>query len=449
MSLEIKLDAIDKSVLDDLDRVAEKLERAGIAAKEARRKAREKIPATPSTPPTGPRSRLQDVLDWADESKSVGPLPYGQSRDLDDRVRRAWSSVARSEGVKRPFAPPPIEKPEKTTLDRIKDAVFSTRFGVGDDGKMSIMPLIGRTLQAFSGGKFATELTAITIALAAFNRAVSEGTEIVQKNSSGLAASGYSSSYGRGSAAAFFSGTDINSSANSLGERLRAGGIGASMMRSKGIVDYGPYTIDKVSNLTRAINVLAGIQDKSYRVMIARDLGLDAYLRLADASTGAREMALRAGSINATTNYERMVDSGKSAFDTVATATKDRFLTDLATRVNGLVSNPFQAASSMLTGNFRDAAMFAGMSGAQVLNPLDIGGGIGRWINELLASQLQGNSTAEKQIGATNELIRTMKDGNEILKGGIRSGGSTPAGWSYAMWEEGVKTRGNDLGSFK
>lgn len=61
------------------------------------------------------------------------------------------------------------------------------------------------------------------------------------------------------------------SMANNLSENLRRGGIGPAILRSKGIVDVGPYTRDKMDNLIKALDQLREIEDDSLRMFVTKN----------------------------------------------------------------------------------------------------------------------------------------------------------------------------------
>lgn len=72
--------------------------------------------------------------------------------------------------------------------------------------------------------------------------------------------------------------------AMSLGSALQQGTYGASYMRGKGVVDLGPYTVDKASNYIRAIDELRKIKTDKQAIRVARDLGMTDDLWMRDLS---------------------------------------------------------------------------------------------------------------------------------------------------------------------
>ena len=297
-ALDKFLDKLDSAV-DKIAEVKQSVKALGREAGEAQSAARNTAPQltggarSPVMPYTrGPRAGLDRAtreLDFARQSKDAKLI-----RDAEDRVARAQESVRRSE---QRLNPQP-----KSQSDAIWDAIMTSRIGPGG----RLYPLVNKLRSAglTSSDDLAGKLgdmgmnpaTAAKVAPVAAN--IAKAMLPATLAAVGIAAVGYgayalanntSDQIGRfgnsrvWSGATFgqigqmqaLGGDNAGERAYQFSQRLREGGFGAAYMRSKGIIDNGPYTLNKGKNYLAAIDALSDpkISDEQAAVY-DRELGL-------------------------------------------------------------------------------------------------------------------------------------------------------------------------------
>ena len=272
--------------------------------------------------------------------------------------------------------------------------------------------------------------------------------------------------------------------ANAFGDALRSGGTGASYFRARGLVDFGPFSIDKVANLTKAIDLLRHEKSDATAIRVARSTGLDNFLWMRDLSERSAQ-GLATATKGADTKQARKNAAEFQAADTEA----DLRWKDVHDRV---MTRPMQAKAQMgrglsqvLQGN--GWAGYANMAGAaaRFVNPVlgpAIGDGLGwvadraedgvngarhwisqrgkdkkgdpvsDWIDEHIgdgsgSSQNRGKGKDEN-TEAMKDLTRTIKDHAETVGGGGRARGAIPAGIKAGMMDEALTNAAHYQGAF-
>jgi len=428
MAVQIVLDTVDAQAFAGLDRLAKKLDDLDAKVKNLGQSfAAPKLTAVAGGQGYSSRGRAADGM--------VGP--FRRAARAQEELNKA---IASGDALRLGDALFNADKAEaalaratKPKSSAFMNAVASTRFGQGADGKVAMFPLIGRTAAALG--------SAGTIATAGIGAAYSS------MNSSGESVRNFTNSYyrggggpntGKGLAIGGFAGTDAASDAVSLGDKLRSGGIGASYLRGKGVIDLGFKTVDKMSNLTKAIEELAKIQDENTRIMVARDVGLEGYLRFTDASPNAQERLKN--SFGQRSKADMKINA---EFDTFWETAKNRFGNAQDAMWTG-IKKPF---ADMSAGNFGTAILGTMING--IVGPV-----IGGFINRALPFSNDDGSGGKKSgtkevVDAVKDMHRTMKEGRDGV--GSMSGralGAIPASWRMQMADEAIRLQSMHLGSY-
>jgi hypothetical protein len=471
MAVQILLDTVDASAFASLDRLATKLDMLEAKTKKLGDAfAGQSLKVTQGGGGADPYSKRAAAADGM-----VGPFRRAAKaqKELNDAIAsgdalrikdaeyhydRAMKARDRATG-----------KP-KSQEEAWMDMIMTSRFGIGAGGKMQLFPLVNRAIAAgflkgvpgvgaagggggIGGGGIsgaagaaggltggASLVAGVATALGtAFIAAADASAQRMRAYSSAYYGSGGGPNVGKGMAIGGFIGSNAAQDAVSLGQSLQGGGFGASYMRSKGVIDFGYRTVDKMSNLIKALDVLAGIQDENTRIMVARDLGLSDYLRYADASPGARERLKN--SFGERSRGDRQINS---EFDTLYESAKN-FSASMADRFFTGLKAPFAKMSQGDTLGFEQTKMnlFAALSGSPVLGSLPFfnhGGAI---------DQASGKMDTGKEVVDTlKDIHRTLKEGGEIIGGGKRAHGAIPAAWRFQMADEAIKLQSAHLGSY-
>lgn len=285
--------------------------------------------------------------------------------------------------------------------------------GIGALGKIPKIPFLG-------------PMIAVGVALEGFRRALESFSGLVRpQGQAGYTSGGTPQEIAQLSGIGRYLGMTPEQAGNravALGDALRGGGFGAAYMRSKGIVDMGPYTIDKATNQLRVLDELRQIRSESQAVRVARDLGVSDQLWVRDLSDS---------------DYRRLKDGAR------ASGTPE--MRRKAAR--------WEATKAEL-GNWFDRIK---------LNFIDnITGGANRDRNEKalegLRAAMEPKHANKKKSGsgepgdantkALEDNTRALRASTEQIGGGKRAAGAIPAGWRYMMMEEALRGQAAQLGAF-
>jgi len=331
----------------------------------------------------------------------------------------------------------------------LKSFLRTTRYGSG-----GVFPLIGRTLDLFGlGGSMAAN--AALFAAPMLMRMAGEGGRSFADISRGMAAAGGTAAQtgfaqGIGGAVGMDAG-GMAGAAQQFGESLRGGGYGAAFFRSRGIVDFGYRTTNKMENLIKALSELSKISDKSQQMMVAQSAGLTQFLPLLQASPAARRFAMDSAAryagdeqqIRAARDYEAVKSGWSSYFDSLSRKAFDKF--------GRPVTDWSMGWSNLLSGDIRGAAN-RGLHNANAYARLTWYP-FGHWIDKKIDSLIpEGGANAnanERHTEAINANTRALKEQREQLKGGAMAGGAVPSGWRFQSIEEALSLRAQALGYFQ
>jgi hypothetical protein len=247
------------------------------------------------------------------------------------------------------------------------------------------------------------------------------------------AGGGNGTSTGQNLGLAGFMGTDaagMAGMATNLGERLRGGGYGASIMRQGGVIDLGRFTIDKFANLTKAIDLLRGMEEKK-AIMVARDLGIESLLYTRDISSTTLGALRRSG--GQMTPEER---KSNAEYD----ANRARLGNDIDNGYRA-VANPVIRSTNFLMD------FLGGISGnAESMTNLIYRFGW-KTRGEAAIEAGKGGKTSDL-VDALGNLTRTIKDHQEFIGGGTRARGAMPAGQKGGQLEESLRSQAQIYGAF-
>lgn len=294
------------------DEAANAVIEAGRKVEEEKRKRREESrqsanPRGPSRPvydvPSGPYQQLDEARRRHEQVAASG-VDQRESvfRDAQYRMDQAQKRVNKIE------EPP---KPPKSREDLIMDAFLTSRVGPG--GKL--FPLINRLRSAgisdpaefqkmmeergFSSSdaskiapmvaqvaKIAMPMLAAAIPGAMLGSAIYGAYRVAEAGSQRMRVgnAGYYLTGGDPSelgAVRSVGGQNGYAKAMQFAEAIRGGSYGAAYMRSKGIVDLGPWTIDKDANYLKGLDEFRKIRSNAEATRVARDLNItdDAWVR--------------------------------------------------------------------------------------------------------------------------------------------------------------------------
>ena len=299
-------------------------------------------------------------------------------------------------------------------LDLIKQAVMSSRFGA--DG---LMPLVGRTMAALGEGGAA----GLGIGYAAYK--LGEYGEAQQ----GKAFNIYSRTGGSPTEVARLRamGDDAGERALAFGDRLNQGGVASGYFRSRGIIDRGPYQVNKATNYLNAIDALRNERDESTAIRIARESGLSNELKYRYMDKGIynrlSQTTSQAGTPEAIrnwANFEGRKEEANNALQRVG----DNIGDYINRRIKSVSDNPFELLGpigavgavgdiiDMITGRDTKAGKAKSMSdqknntgsSQRVFRDEMIGGGInahaGANLGEVLGTMTSRNLSDSMRIGA-------------------------------------------------
>lgn len=309
-------------------------------------------------------------------------------------------------------------------IDESKIDGFLARMGSNPAVMSSILKLaggagiaIGAGVAAFEGGKYLV------------NNFIDRQRNFANAYYSGGGNAGQASALGG------FMGMDPSQTAgkaNEFGDRLRAGGYGASVMRSAGVIDLGRFTLNKFDNFIKAVDVLRNMSERQ-AIMVARDMGMSDALWMRDLSPGAY----------AQLKHSRDWQDSPTARANAAqiNATKERLGSwwDRAMNVAG-----GRVAKDLGEENWGTALWnysLPGMIKNGVDDMIDMFGGSSK------GKSTQSSKTSEL-TDALNNLMRTMKDHGETLGGGGRTRGSMPPGQKGSQLEESLRSQAQIYGAF-
>ena len=465
----IKLDAIKAEALADLEKVAKKFE--DIA--EAQKKARDVMKV-----PSGPYQRLDAAQRRMDAIKSLGDkVPGAVVSDAALHLERAQTAVYRAQGIgaKPPKIPDGDKSPQQQFKDAMIDLIGTTRVNIGPNGAPQFMPLINRGISTLArlpavgeaaaalgmtAGGLAAVATGAAAALYAVAQMAAIGADKLAKlGTAAIIAGGYGGQAGalagRGRLAGLGA-DDVSGIAIKFGEELRKGGIGSAFFRSQGIVDYGPYTVNKMTNLEKALDALSHVTDRNTRIMIARDAGLEAFLPFLESSAGLRQLgrATSKGYNESDAQFGRDYQATKgvigNAFDFLHSRMAEQFMSPLVEGLNAL--------GSIGTGDWRQMGRGAARALSSQLSfatggfwGLDSFTGFRDWRNRSI-DRLFGTGQKAPDDERTNSLrdnTRALRENTDWIKAGNRAMNSVPRNWKQVMMEEGLRTQAANLGAFQ
>lgn len=243
----------------------------------------------------------------------------------------------------------------------------------------------------------------------------------------------YSSAYwmgggdpGQASAVGGFLGMDpgtMAGRANQFADTLRGGGYGAAMIRDKGVIDLGPHTTNKFTNLIKALDELRKMDEKK-AINVARSLGISDMMNVYDLSDGTWK-ALKKSKADRATPAARKEEAEYRAQQEL-----------------------FGSEVEKLMQGVNKVAMWWWTPVLKSLNGTN---------DPLLPYTMRGgkDSKPEKAKSETKELsdniqnlTRTLKDEAEMIGGGRRARGALPPGWKHQQLSEQAMSHAQMLGAF-
>ena len=450
MAIQIPLETIDAKAFESLDKLSANLTKLEEKAdKFAKTLADARAPSdaftatlakrrTAAESLIGPYQRLQRAQENLARAQKSGDLL--QLLDAQYKLKTAQGAANRADTT----------LTGKSTGAKLRDALMTSRVDLSTG---HIMPLVNRMVGALGLPLEAMLGTAIV------GSVIKSGAEVSRNRAAAFYGGGASANTGVGLGYASYAGGSLAQDAMQFGDALRGGGIGASYMRSKGIVDFGYRTIDKVTNLTKAINELAGIQDLSTRIMIARSVGLENYVDLAGLGPGTRKAL--ADSIPTPTANDRRL---KGLRDADANQWQN-FWDNAQTSFSNTVSTPYldlkDAMENGGIGRWGRAARTLGLTvggaalGSLVPGGTAAGGCLGmeaaKWFDERDADAKKvggGRDVQKAQLDELRSINRKLKDTREIVGDSARASRAIPPAWRYLQLESGIKLQAQRLGSY-
>lgn len=356
------------------------------------------------------------------------------------------------------------EKPAKTQQELIMEAIMTSRILPG--GKLS--PIVGKMVSAGLMGKegledkmlgmgmssgmaakyapMAAEIAGMALPVLIGAGATAAAVGLIYgaaEVSQGVLNKGNKLFYGTGGTpqeigALMSLGIDA-ARANDIGNRLRQGGFGSAYMRQQGIVDLGPYTIDKAANAVAAVKALASEKNTARAIMVARDLGLEDQLWVRDLSPSHGEdlMNLRQ---NMGSEDSRKASAEYNYNKEKLSATWDNTVQGIGIPLLNAINTWVDTTSTVYKYsplNALDWVVKQTMYGIG-----QIGGGDDSTDEKQKQSDTRDNTDAIKNLG------RTLKDHAEMIGGGTRGAGSVPAGWKMQMWTQSMDNLAATFGAF-
>lgn len=253
-----------------------------------------------TTPNNGPKSKVYTIAGGANQDYAVAQRQYERAEEIgdEDLLDDATANLIRKKRA--------LDRQNKllqelpTHRDPLLDAFLTSRIGPGG----RLLPLINRlkSLGMSSSEELETALglspESATGAAAIFSRALPAlgplaagvgfvGAGIGLSESAQARNLVYNQYRYLGGAspveAAKLQALGIDpSSVIGFGNALHNGSYGANYFRGQGINDFGDYTIDKAKNYQQAIDRLRDISDPNERLRVARGVGLEDKLWMAD-----------------------------------------------------------------------------------------------------------------------------------------------------------------------
>jgi len=216
-----------------------------------------------------------------------------------------------------------------------------------------------------------------------------------------------------------FTGTNASGVAQTLANNLRGGGLAAGWARSQGIVDLGPYTMDKFKNLEKALDMLRRVQDRDYRMFLTRELV-------------GPEMA-------------PMVEMSDWAYSAKKWMDKQTDLTPEQQEGIANASGIWDSITNMTKGGIQQwiGDIFSGKVFENITDPSKIGLDIGRMVGRFKYGDV-GDDAIRDNTDALRENTRAAK--NESINVGSRGKRSIPRSWRGVIAEEAMKEQARLLG---
>ena len=216
-----------------------------------------------------------------------------------------------------------------------------------------------------------------------------------------------------------FTGTSASGVAQTLANNLRGGGLAAGWARSQGIVDLGPYTMDKFKNLEKALDMLRRVQDRDYRMFLTRELVGSEMAPLVEMSDWAY--------------------SAKKWMDKQTDLTPDQ-QTGIAN-----ASGIWDSITNITNGGIQQwiGDIFSGKIFEGVADPLKNGFDLGRMAGRFKYGDV-GDDAIRDNTDALRENTRAAK--NESINVGSRGKRSIPRSWRGVIAEEAMKEQARLLG---
>jgi hypothetical protein len=242
-----------------------------------------------------------------------------------------------------------------------------------------------------------------TLALGFYGRGVgAERRENMYATGSTAAQAGALTAMGNGAAG----------QAAGFGDVLRSGTFSGAYFRNRGLIDYGPLTINKADNFINAIDIIRREKNKDLKSIIIRESGLSNQSAYVDASQSmfnefARETrgsivgekALKAGQ-RGISDFELMLDISKKRIG------------DIATVVAGLpLGSASKNVTDMISGN--PLRTFSGT--AKLLNSWSL-------ISDIIGSLTGGGDPTPRGKSNSRNMdpLNERTPSNEIVGGGTR-----------------------------
>ena len=469
----IKLDAVRAEALADLEAVAAKFEKIGAKADAAKRKMRV---------PSGPHQRLERAEALVQAMSMPGSGWFGVTsamrQDAQLQLDKARVAASGRSGRVPPMPPKPPKPPPLPgeEFDRaLRDFIGTTRITTNANGMPQVMPLVNRTVGVISkmpavqqlsaklgmkpGGLAGAAMLAVTGLIALYRISMSGADKLSMwgrmQSMTGAPASqlGYVGMLGRG---AGIDPSQVGGMAEAFGQALRQGGIGSAYFREKGLVDYGPFTVNKVENLQKALEILAKETDRNTRLMVARDTGLAAFLPIIESSTGLRELVK--GTAGWMTEQDTQFGRDWQATKAVGSNLFDMWHSRIAQQFLGPVVEGANVLGAAGTGDWRkmgkaytsyiDSLLSFGTGGFFGADQLT---GFRDWRRKKINSMWGDDDKQEKKdaVAAMRDNTRALRDNTEMIKAGPRGVGALPSNWKNIMLEESLKTQAANLGAWQ
>lgn len=314
----------------------------------------------------------------------------------------------------------------------------SMRFGGSGGG---FMPLLGRTVDLFlpkSGLLGAAIGAAAGLLTRGVSKMAASGSDSLAGISTSMAGTG-----GTAGQASYMKGLGLDSgAAASFGEALRGGGVGAAYFRSKGIVDYGYRTTNKLDNLIKALDALAKIENRGVQQMVAQTTGLTGYLPFVQASPEIRRATTYTAKKYAGTEEDVQNKRDFDALLSGAQAIVDSFHRAAYRLGTAPVVQLSKGIQNLTEGNW----------GKGVTQILDMIPGLQteKWFGLDKEGEKKTGDPLWDSVDALRENSRALKDHAEQIKGGAYTSGAKPRAWHDLQLEMALQSgMQSQLGYFK